>query len=180
MRVLKLSLSILLVGCASSRGASPPTDRVLASDDRTGETLRTINDAGAVPVTLAGSAKDVAKAVELTYIFLKIPITYNDESTMTQGNQRFVMSRTFDHQPVSYYVSCGADQFGAPTADSNPVTVSVMTRARAISPTQTALETTVTGSTYKPGASGAIYCASTGTLEHHIAEMVASRLSKTQ
>jgi hypothetical protein len=112
---------------------------------------------------------------------LKVPITYADKGLGEQGNRKFIMSRSFDSQPVSAYLNCGDDPFGGPNANANPVQVSIVSRARAAGGTNTVLETVVSGVTYKGGGnSGPIYCTSTGTLEQHIAEMVASRIPRDQ
>ncbi|HEY0242465.1 MAG TPA: hypothetical protein VGC52_07355 [Gemmatimonadaceae bacterium] len=176
-------LFLAAAGCASTPG-SPATatrDRIVATDDRTGSTVRAVNDVDATRVTLPATADQVFAAVASSYAFLKIPITHVDRTLGEQGNKKFVMSRTFDGQQVSHYLNCGSDPFGGPNANSNPVNVSIVTRARAQGGTGTLLETIITGVTYKGGGStGPIYCATTGAMELHLAEMVASRLDKDQ
>ena len=118
------------------------------------------------------------KAVDLTYVYLKVPVTHYDKSIGEQGNKNFVMFRKFDGQNISNYLNCGDDPFRGPNADSNPVTVSLVTRTRALSATRTSLETAFSGYIAKPGQSGTIYCTTTGSLELHITEMVASRVTQ--
>ena len=186
MRPHLVLLSFLAAGCApasTSATATPPAqpDRVVAVDDRIGQSIRTSNDASATRVTLAATADQVFNAVTQSYAFLKIPITYADKGLGEQGNKKFVVSRTFDGHPISAYLNCGDDPFGGPNANANPVQVSIVTRARASGGTSTVLETLVTGVTYKGGGnSGPIYCSTTGTLEQHLGEMVASRIPKDQ
>jgi hypothetical protein len=115
------------------------------------------------------------QAVALTYLFLKVPLTYEDKSIGEQGNKMFVMSRTFDGHAISHYLNCGDDPFRGPNADSQRVTASLVTRTRPVTGTQTSVETIFSGYISKPGQSGTIYCTSTGSLELHMAEMVASR-----
>lgn len=171
-------LSLVLIGCASTTPAStaPRPDRVIATDENVGVTLRSPNDPGPTAVEMTGSVDSVMKAVELSYRFLKIPITYSDPAMGEQGNKNFVVSRTFDNRAISDYLNCGDDPFRGPNANSWPVTISIVTRARAVEGGQTAVSTELSGVTHKPSNSGAIYCASTGSLEQHIAEMVRSRI----
>lgn len=182
MRAYSTLLLLIAAGCASNPGtpATASRDRILVTDDRVGSTIRT-NDVDATRVTLSATADQVFSAVTSSYAFLKIPVTHMDRALGEQGNKKFVMSRTFDGQRVSDYLNCGDDPFGGPNANAGPVTVSMVTRARALGGTSTVLETTFTGVTYKSGAStGPIYCATTGTMEKHLAEMVASRLTQNQ
>ena len=174
----KLLLSLLLIGCTSNTppSSAPRPDRVIATDENVGVTVRSPNDPGPTPVAITASVDSVMKAVDLTYRFLKIPITQLDPSTGEQGNKNFVVSRRFDHRAISDYLNCGDDPFRGPNANSWPVTISIITRARAVEGGKTALSTELSGVTHKPSNSGAIYCASTGYLEQHIAEMVKSRI----
>lgn len=186
MRLHLVLLSVLAAGCApasTSATATPPAqpDRVVAVDDRIGQSIRTGSNPSATRVTLSATADQVFDAVTSSYAFLKIPITYADKGLGEQGNKKFIMSRTFDGQLVSSYLNCGDDPFGGPNANANPVQVSIVSRARASGGTSTVLETLITGVTYKGGGnSGPIYCSTTGTLEQHIGEMVSSRLPKNQ
>jgi hypothetical protein len=151
---------------------------VIATDDRVGVSIRATSDGSATRVTLAATADQVFDAVTQSFAMLKVPITYADKTLGEQGNKKFIMSRSFDFQPVSAYLNCGEDPFGGPNANANPVQVSIVARARAAGGSRTTLETAVSGVTYKGGGnSGPIYCTSTGTLEQHFAQMVASRVS---
>ena len=174
----KFLLALLALGCASSSqvATTPGPDRVIATDESSGRTVRSTNDAGPATVTLRAPVDSVMRAVELSYAFLKVPITYSEKSIGEQGNKRFVMSHTFDRRAISDYLNCGDDPFRGPNANSWPVTISIVTRARAVEGGKTALSTELSGVTHKPSNSGAIYCASTGYLEQHIAEMVKSRI----
>jgi hypothetical protein len=178
MRRSLILISLIAAGCASSGTTPPSTDRILAVDDRiNGGAVHAQNDVSAAAITLSAPADEIFAAVASTYAMLKLPVTYNSPATGEQGNRKFVMNRIFDHQPVSSYMSCGDDPFGGPNANSNPVAVSIVTRVRPVGGTNSVLETTLTGSTSKASTnSGTIYCASTGALELHIAEMVKSRL----
>lgn len=175
----KLVLSLLLIGCTSTPRPStaPGPDRIIATDENMGVTVRSPNDPGPVPVTLPASADSVMRAVELSYNFLKVPITYSDRATGEQGNKKFVMSRMFDRRAISDYLNCGDDPLRGPNANFYPVTVSLVTRALPVEANKTLVQTNFSGYTSKPSNSGAIYCASTGALELHIAEMVASRIT---
>ena len=174
-------VTLICGGCASrpvAGSGSPGSDRVVAVDETSGASVRVHNDAEGSAVILAAPADLVYTAVTSTYAFLKVPVTYSDRALGAQGNTKFVMSRSFNGQPVSDWLNCGDDPFGGPNANSNPVTVSIVTRARASGGTSTVLETTFTGSTYKQsGNTGQIFCASTGALEQRIAKMVASRIT---
>jgi hypothetical protein len=186
MRSKLVLLSLLATACApavkSATDSSPAQpDRILATDDRIGVSIRATSDGSATRVTLGATSDQVFNAVTASYAFLKIPITYADKGLGEQGNKKFMMSRMFDRQPVSAYLNCGDDPFGGPNANANPVQVSVVSRAKASGGTRTLLETMVSGVTYKGGGNtGPIYCTSTGTLEQHIAEMVASRVPTGQ
>ena len=175
----KIFLGFLLSGCASAPqpgGATTRPDRIIATDETSGATIRSVNDAGPTPVELEASPDSVMRAVELTYLFLKVPLTYQNKAAGEQGNKNFPMSRTFDGRAISTYLNCGDDPFRGPNADYNRVTASLITRAQPLSANRTSVVTAFTAFISKPGNSGTIYCASTGTLELHIAEMVASRV----
>lgn len=186
VRLHLVLFSILAAGCApasTSATATPPAapDRVIAVDDRIGQSIRSPLDGSATRISLAATADKVFDAVTSTYAMLRVPITYADKGLGEQGNKKFVVSRSFNGQPVSTYLNCGDDPFGGPNADANPVQVSIVSRARASGGTSTVLETIVSGVTSKSGGnSGQIYCASTGTLEQRIADMVASRIPREQ
>jgi hypothetical protein len=177
----KIFLLIFLSGCASSK---PPTattrpDRVIATDEKTGSTIRSVNEPGPAPVILRSPQDSVWRAVALTYLFLKVPVTYDDKSSGEQGNKMFAMSRTFDGHAISHYLNCGDDPFRGPNADSQRVTASLITRTRPVSATQTSIEIIFSGYISKVGQSGTLYCTSTGSLELHMAEMVASRIPQS-
>lgn len=185
MRIHLVSATLLAVACAppatTSAGNPGTSDRVLAVDDRVGTSIRAANDIGATRITLDAPVDQVFNAVTSTYAFLKVPITYSDRNLGEQGNKKFIMSRMFDGQPVASYLNCGDDPFGGPNADSNPVTVLLVTRARPAGGTTTIVETTLSGVTHKGTSStGPIYCATTGALEQHIADMVQSRVVQKQ
>jgi hypothetical protein len=186
MRSNLVLLSLIVCGCATATPSATATapaqpDRVIATDDRVGVSIRATSDGSATRVSLAATADQVFDAVTQSFAMLKVPITYADKGLGEQGNRKFIMSRSFDSQPVSAYLNCGDDPFGGPNANANPVQVSIVSRARAAGGTNTVLETVVSGVTYKGGGnSGPIYCTSTGTLEQHIAEMVASRIPRDQ
>ena len=183
MRAYTSLVFLILAGCASSSNAPAASsrDRILATDDRTGTTVRLNNDVAATRVILPATADQVFAAVTSSYAFLKIPVTYINRALGEQGNKKYTMSRRFEGQQVSHYLNCGDDPFGGPNANAYPVTVSIVTRARPQGGTSTALETTLSGVTYKGGGNtGPIYCASTGALESHLNALVGSRLSTDQ
>src|SRR4026209_931752 len=176
----KILLAMLLLGCTSSQ---PPTttarpDRVIATDERTGVTMRSPNDPGPAPVEIRASQDSVMRAVELTYLFLKVPITHLDRALGEQGNKMFTMSRTFDGRNISNFLNCGDDPFRGPNADYNRITASLVTRTRPLAANRTAVEAASPGYFPKPGSGGAIFCAPTGSLELHLAEMIASRVTQ--
>jgi hypothetical protein len=175
----KVFLSLVLAGCASSTrpSSAPGPDRIIATDENMGVTVRSPNDPGPLPVALPASLDSVMRAVEESYKFLKVPITYSDRATGEQGNKKFVMSRMFDHRSISDYLNCGDDPLRGQNANFFPVTVSLVTRAVVVDATKTTVQTAFSGSTSKPSNSGVIYCASTGMLEQHIADMVRSRVT---
>jgi hypothetical protein len=126
MRSRLVLIVLLTAACAPAvKGATETSpaqpDRVLATDDRTGVSIRATSDGAATRVTLAATADDVFNAVTSSYAMLKVPVTYADKGIGEQGNKKFVMSRMFDRQPVSAYLNCGDDPFGGPNANANPV-----------------------------------------------------------
>jgi hypothetical protein len=178
MRKQIILLAIALFGCASSQAPEPlqKPDRIIATDETTGATIRSRTELGPAAVELRATQDSVMKAVDLTYLFLKVPITHYDKALGELGNKMFVMWRTFDGRSISNYLNCGDDAFRGPNADYNRVTASLVTRIHQVSTDKTLVETTFSGYISKPGSSGAIYCTTTGTLETHMAEMVASRV----
>lgn len=179
-RLLIAAICFVIAACASrSVGTSVGEggDRVVAVDERLGTSVRVHNDGNSSRVVLAASADSVFAAVTSSYAMLRVPVTYSDRASGVQGNRKFTVSRTFNNQPVATWLNCGDDPFGGPNANSYPVTISLVTGAKASGGSSTVLETILSGYTYKQGGNtGQIYCASTGALEQQIAKMVASRL----
>ena len=171
-------LSLFVAGCASNPHTTPVPrpDRVIATDENMGVTVRSPNDPGPAATTIRAPLDSVMRAVSLSYAFLKVPITYTDPATGEQGNKKFVMSRKFDTRAISDYLNCGDDPLHGPNANAWPVVVSLVTRVRAVDAGRASVETELSGVTNKPSNSGPIYCATTGLLEHHLADMVASRV----
>ncbi len=155
----------------------PPADRVVMVDERTGATTRTGNDQSGSKTVIAAPVDKVWEAVASSYMALGVARTFVNQQTGEQGNPKLVMSRRFFNQSVSSYLNCGDDPFSGPNANAHPVTVSLITRVRPEANGST-IETLLNGTVTKTGAnSGAIYCATTGALEEHIAKMVASRVA---
>lgn len=177
-RPLILLAMVSAAACSSSGAIRPATDRVVMVDERTGTTLRTGNDQAGSRAVIAAPVDSVWEAVAASYAMLGVTRTFINQATGEQGNLRLVMSRKFFNQPVSSYLNCGDDPFSGPNANAHPVTVSLITRVRPEG-TGSTIQTLLSGTVNKTGAnSGAIYCATSGALEEHIAKMVASRVVK--
>ncbi len=173
MQLLLLGIISAAIGCATPAPVDRPRDRVVLEDE--GRVIRAVNDQGQRRV-IAAPFDSVWNALTSSLTMMKVELTTVNRPAGEQGNLKFTMSRNFFGRPVSHYFSCGNDPFGGANADAYPVTAALV--AKIIPEGEgTAIETMLTGSTIKPGGSAArIYCASTGVLEQHLAEMVASRV----
>ena len=172
-------VSFVAIGCATANTTTNvPPERVVAVDERSGASVRTQNDPTGVTSTIQGTTDQVWDATALSFVFLKIPVTYSNRPAGEQGNPNFVMIRNFDGQPLSAYLNCGDDPISGPNANLGRVTVAIVAKIRP-GTSGTVLETLLTGNVVKSGASSApIYCSTTGTFEKHFADMVASRVNK--
>ena len=91
MRAYTSLVFLIIAGCASSSNAPAASnrDRILATDDRTGTTVRLNNDVDATRVTLPATADQVFAAVTSSYAFLKIPVTYIDRASGDHGMNQY-------------------------------------------------------------------------------------------
>ena len=174
-RLLPVFTALAAIACASSTTPPPVPDRIVMVDEKLG-TIRTPTDR--VRTILTAPVDQAWDAVASSYTMLKINRTIDDRATGQQGNRSFVMSRKFFNRPVSDYFNCGDDPFAGPNANLHPVTASIVTTVRPEG-SGTLVETMVSGTLVKQGASSAqIFCATTGTFESHLAEMIQSRLNR--
>ncbi len=177
MRSLQFLIFVVISAnaCVTSGVVQEPGDRTVVVDEQ--GAVKVHNDQLTTAVDLPAPVDKVWDAVTSTYAVLRVDRTLINRETGEQGNQKLLWSRQFDHKPVSTFINCGDSPFSGPNADLSPVDVSLVTRVRAKG-TGTMITTVLSGTLMKPGANtGTIYCASTGALEHHLAEIVASRLN---
>lgn len=178
MRSLQFLVFVVISAnaCATSGVIQDPGDRTVVVDERAGA-VKVHNDQLSTAVDFPAPVDKVWDAVASSYAILRVDRTVINRETGEQGNPKLFWSRKFDHKSVSTFINCGDDPFSGPNADRSPVTVSLVTRVRAKG-TGTTMTTVLSGTLMKPGANtGTIYCASTGALEEHLAEMVASQLN---
>jgi len=163
-----------VVGCTPASTVHTPADRVILDEGE--RTIRSVSDRGSLGV-IPAPVDTVWNAVTSSLRMLKVEPTTMNKAAGEQGNLKFTMYRTFNGRPVSMYFNCGDDPLAGQNADAYTVTASILAKLRPEG-NGTSMETILTGTTYKPGGSAArIHCGTTGVLEKHFAEMVASRVN---
>ena len=109
------------------------------------------------------------------YERLQIPVTLSNPPRWEFGNPRF-LARRIEGARLSNHFDCGRTLTGQ-RADEYAVTLSVVTRLTDAPGDSTAVVTTVDGSAKARATSGnALHCASKGTLEMRVAQLVVEAL----
>ena len=157
-------------GPATASGAAPAPSRAFGADS---EVTRLSNEAYADVAVIAEPLSAVWPRVRVAYDLLEIPIEHLDPARYQLGNANFRPNR-IGGERLSRYLVCGQGSTARKTADTDAVTMSVITMlTRGEEPDQTLVATLVqaTGKA-RATSSRPVNCASTGRLETVIAEMI--------
>ena len=127
-------------------------------------------------MVLAVPAAQTWSAVASAYNALNIPIVAFDSTTRTISGAASAF-RQFHKTPVSRFVDCGSTLVG-PNADTHRVDLRIETRVVSESDTSSTVRTRVdaTGS----GSTGAVNCATTGSLEKLVNDQVTTLLEQAK
>lgn len=173
---------LLFLGCATSRqpevvrGAPRSTTNVSGMDgvsaidqDRSTEIAVTAFNA---------SAPRLWSVLPDVYESLGIPATTVDSRALVMGNLNLTVRRRLGGKPLSLYLSCGMNAFGADNADSYTVTLEVVTQVVPQDTSHAETRTRVQARARREAMSEhPVRCASTGALERRAAEQVLAALS---
>lgn len=181
-RVLSLS-AILLSGCASTQGSSPPpmpdqTVRIPSSGGGTATTLAIAQSTSPSVKLVRASAERIWSVLPAVYDSLGIPVTDRDPAARTIGNSSFKVRRKLGAVPLSRYLDCGSTQ-GAPSADSYEILLSVNTRVNSGSPESTTISITVDAMGRPVFLSAEyVHCGSKGGLEQRFFDILNAELRR--
>lgn len=134
----------------------------------------TVPSVGAVPAAI----DSVWMTLPIVYEQLGVPATLVDRARHRIGNTRF-SQRRIEGNRLSSYIECGYGVTSANNADTYLVTMSITTNISAVEGGGTAVQTLIDASAKPLEVSGnAVRCASKGTLEKRILELVTAALER--
>ena len=181
--LMRVGLVVALAGCSSGTQSDPrPPAPAASSRVETGGGETVTLPTGAEPITvrasIGASVADVWKVLPSAYADLGIPIEMLNPSDYRIGNQSFRVRRRIGQLPMVRLLSCGGPP-GAPNAETFDITMYMVSQ---ISPGQagsTTLATVVQAVGRSPNFAGNdVSCASTGTLERRVEELVRAKIGK--
>lgn len=117
-------------------------------------------------------------ALQAVFSTLKIETDFLHPSRTALGALRLRPPRRLDENRLSTYLSCGSSRIGE-NADTQRLTIAIVTYLRDVSPTVTEIGTAMTGMSQdlSGAASDLSPCASLGVLEERIASQVREQLT---
>jgi len=179
MRALAVLAVLALAGCASSGGSATPTQTVRIVDSGGGTTqLPTNRTIVAQVARVPFSPESVWRVLPEVYEALALPVTQQDATSQTIGNQGVRLRRQLGGERLSRYLDCGRTQ-GVPSADTYEVFLTVTTRLQPGDAGTSTLQTNVNASARSVTfSSGVVECSSTRVLEERLVELVAARLQR--
>lgn len=181
--MVSLSLSVVLLGCASGGSAerpavtqAPQTTRV-ESGDGTME-LRTVAVDPTNEYPIDATPDRLWQVMPAVFAQLQVPVTLQVQAERSIGNRSFEVRRQLGGVRLSRYMSCG-EQLGNPNADSYLLTLRIVTRVLGGTGEKARLFTVVDG-TAKPvaGSGGVVSCTSNGQLERRLVELAKEQLKR--
>jgi hypothetical protein len=179
MRRLAISSLALLAACASggASASSPDQQTIRVSGSSGSSTFNLRNNTSVDVARVAYPIDKVWRVMPAVFDSLKIPLTTADGSKHTIGNDGMKVRSKLGGVALSKYIDCGQAQIG-PSADTYDVFLTVLTTVRAVSTTETELQTTVE-SAARPITFNQEYsrCSTKGKLETTISDIVSAKLA---
>jgi hypothetical protein len=174
VRTAPAALLALAAACASgpSTGVAPTnqtTSQVFISG--TAEPTYVNTDAPVASAVTTAFLPDTAMVMlQAAYAQATIPVTLNDRATGRVGNQRFIVRRQLNREPMSRIVSCG-QTMTTNHADTDEITMSIVSTVRPAPGGGSTVETLLTA-TARDRSSGNVGdllpCTTRGVLEGRI------------
>lgn len=119
----------------------------------------------------------VRSAIRQMFASLDIPMTIDDTTQDTYGNNDFQKSSRIGNRPMSEYVDCGTTAIG-PRAATYRMYMSLITVVDSVRPQQTRVKSTLAVTARDQAAGGTtarLHCSSTGKLERMLVDSISAR-----
>lgn len=172
-----LGMAVYVAACASSASSPAPSAPVTVNRVSDGPNQLNLYNAAGVGARVVNATKtDVWAVLGTVYEHLQISVTLSNPAQWEFGNPRF-LARRIERGRLSTHFDCGRTLTGH-RADEYAVTLSVVTRLTDAPGDSTVVVTTVDGSAKPRATSGnAVHCASKGTLELRVGQLVIEALA---
>lgn len=168
----------MLTSCGASQAdttTTPPSRETITQVTNPGYRVGVSHETEADTRGLGVAIDRAWPALVDVYAELEIPVSVYDSLTYRIGNLGF-QPRRLGNQRLSRYLDCGEGVTAVPYADQYAVTLSLLTSLRAAGNGESVLLTELEATAKPRTVSGsALPCASRGTLEQLIVEMVQER-----
>ena len=175
MRYSILSLAAV-AGCASA-ATSPPGAGASAHATESGVFVKLSQESQAVSVSIDAPAERVWSVLPRVYEQLGIKPDFADDVAMTIGTRSFAASR-LDGKRTSEAVRCANEGSGPSSGGMFRTRLSIVTRVVAVQGKAEILsEVTGTATPVEGTSTGAVTCASSGTIELRIRELTLAALA---
>jgi hypothetical protein len=178
---LIMALSLGAAGCAKSTDLSPigtGTQSVSVVTSGATQTIQVRQDDPTNTQVIDQPMEAIWRVLPAVYDSLGIAITTVNTTSRVIGADGVKMRRSLKGVPLSRYFDCGATQIGQ-NADDYEITLTLLTRARAASPTSTRVEVS-TVATARPIArrQNPQNCTILGTLDAKLFETLRLQASR--
>lgn len=181
---LVLGVLGVLAGCASNAVSERPATAVASHFappfEQQGNTyyLDLPPEAAVTAIRLAGTPERLFPHLAAVYEELGIPLATIQSQAYLLGNPRFRVRQRIGELRLSRIVDCGRSIIGA-SADTRPVTLSVLTQLKTAGADSVAVETTLYGimQVSEGVESNPLNCSSRGGLEAEIVQKLSKRLA---
>jgi hypothetical protein len=182
MRAIALVSCLSFIACASANGpaaSSTATETIRvgggAGGTMTAEIHPTVNAIGA---TIPFTVDRTWGAIRTVYDSLSLPVATFDPATHTIASPTLRLRRRLGETSLSKYINCGNTQ-GGQSADSYEIHLTIQTVLRAADAGTTSVLSTVSAEGRPITLAGEYtHCASTGTLEGRVGELVKAQLNR--
>ena len=173
LRTAPAALLALAAACASPNGGVAPTNQTTSQVLISGTAQPTYVNSNAPVESSVNTAfaPDTAMAMLVAaYAQVGIPVALNDPATRRVGNQRFIVRRSLNREPMSRFVSCG-QTMTTNHADTDEINISMVSTVHPAPGGGSTVETLLTA-TARDRASGNVGdmlpCTTRGVLEGRI------------
>lgn len=179
--LLAVAVALGAAACAKNTDLSPvgtDTQRVTIVTGGATQTMQVRQDDASNTQVIDLPLEAIWRVLPSVYDSLGIAVTTVNTSTRVIGADGVKMRRSLRGVPLSRYFDCGATQIGQ-NADDYEITLVLLTRARAASPTSTRVEVT-TIATARPVArrQNPQNCVTLGTLDAKLYETLRIQASR--